>query len=87
MASAGMLAVTNTFENKTAAAMARISPNLIAVEPSIDGVAEGLRRAAASVEDFAGRARGSEVRWSRDWRSSFSAELLERVERELERGR
>ena len=39
MASAGMLTVTNTFENKTAAAMSAISPNLITVEPTIEGIA------------------------------------------------
>ena len=44
MASAGMLTVTNSFENKTAEAMAAISPNLITAEPSIEGVAGGLAR-------------------------------------------
>ena len=38
MASAGMMTVTNSFENKTAEAMAAISPNLIAAEPSLDGI-------------------------------------------------
>jgi hypothetical protein len=79
MASAGMLTVTNSFENKTADAMAAISPNLIAVEPSIEGVKEGLREAIAGVEDFGRRRRGSEVRWSRDWDNSFSDELIDRV--------
>jgi glycosyltransferase involved in cell wall biosynthesis len=79
MASAGMLTVTNSFENKTAQAMAAISPNLLAVEPSIDAIARGLRDAAAAVEDVEGRARGSAVRWSRDWNESFDDELLMRV--------
>jgi glycosyltransferase involved in cell wall biosynthesis len=87
MASAGMLTVTNTFENKTAEAMADISSNLIAVEPSVQAVAEGLRRAAHSVEDFDRRARGTDVRWSRDWNLSFPDAVLERVERALEMSR
>jgi hypothetical protein len=80
MASAGMLTVTNSFENKTAAAMAAISPILLAVEPSVDGIAQGLRDAAAAVDDVDRRARGSAVRWSRDWNESFDDELLARVE-------
>ena len=44
MASAGMLAVTNTFENKTAEALAAISPNLIAAEPGIEPIARCPRR-------------------------------------------
>lgn len=79
MASAGMLTVTNSFENKTAAAMAGISSNLITVEPSIEGVYAGLREAVAGVDDFARRARGSEVRWSRDWNDSFDDPLIDRV--------
>ncbi|MCW3067057.1 MAG: hypothetical protein JWN32_4229 [Solirubrobacterales bacterium] len=84
MASAGMLTVTNRFENKTAEAMAAISSNLLAVEPTIDGVAAGLRAAAAGVEDVERRARGSAVRWSREWDRSFDGALLDRVDALLE---
>ncbi len=79
MASAGMLTVTNTFENKTAEALAAISPNLIAAEPTIEGVAAALVAAAAGVEDHERRARGSAVRWSSDWSRTFDDELLARV--------
>jgi glycosyltransferase involved in cell wall biosynthesis len=79
MASAGLLTVTNSFENKTAEALTAISPNLITAEPSVDGIAAGLSEAAASVEDFERRARGSAVRWSREWDGSFDDALLERV--------
>ena len=84
MASAGMLTVTNSFENKTADAMAAISSNLITVEPSVEGVCAGLREAAEGVDDFGRRARGSDVRWSRDWDDSFDDELMERVTSFLE---
>jgi glycosyltransferase involved in cell wall biosynthesis len=80
MAAAGMLTVTNSFENKTPDAMAAISSNLITVEPSLDGLAEGLRRAAAGVDAFERRASGSEVRWSRDWNRSFDDGLMDRVQ-------
>jgi glycosyltransferase involved in cell wall biosynthesis len=84
MASAGMLTVTNTFENKTAEAMAAISPNLITAEPGVEALAAGLREAADRVQDFAGRVRGSEVSWSRDWKTSFDDELMARVRSFLE---
>ena len=44
MASAGMATVTNSFENKTPAALAAISPNLITVEPSVEGVRRRARQ-------------------------------------------
>jgi glycosyltransferase involved in cell wall biosynthesis len=79
MASAGMLTVTNSFENKTAEAMEEISPNLITVEPTVEAIAAGLRAAEAGTDDFGRRARGSAVRWSRDWDRSFDDELVARI--------
>ncbi|HEX3688725.1 MAG TPA: glycosyltransferase [Solirubrobacteraceae bacterium] len=79
MASAGMLTVTNTFENKTAEALSAISPNLIAAPPTIAGVAAALQAASDGVERYEDRARGSAVRWSRDWRESLPDELIDRV--------
>ena len=79
MASAGMLTVTNTFENKTPEALREISPNLIAAEPTVAGVAAALCDAAAAAGDAEARVRGSRVRWSRDWDRSFDAALLARI--------
>jgi hypothetical protein len=79
MAAAGMLTVTNTFENKTAHALAAISPNLIAAPPTIEGIAGALYEAAAAAADAERRARGSRVAWSRDWDESFDDALLDRV--------
>jgi glycosyltransferase involved in cell wall biosynthesis len=79
MASAGLLTVTNTFENKTAEALAQISPNLVAAEPAIDAVADALCAAAAAAGDVERRVRGSRVDWSRDWDQSFGEDLLARV--------
>jgi hypothetical protein len=80
MAAAGMLTVTNSFENKTPAAMAAISSNLITVEPSIEGIATGLAEAAAAADDYERRARGSDVSWSQDWDESFDDDLMARIE-------
>jgi glycosyltransferase involved in cell wall biosynthesis len=79
MAAAGMVVVTNSFANKTPAALAAISPNLVAAAPTIEGVAAALRDAAGAVENAERRVAGSEVAWSRSWDSSFDDRLLDRV--------
>jgi hypothetical protein len=84
MASAGMLTVTNSFENKTPAAMAEISSNLITVEPTVEGIAAGLVEAAAGIGDHERRLRGSQVNWSSNWHDSLDGDLLARVMRFLE---
>ena len=59
MAAAGMLTVTNSFETKTPEALAAISPNLIAVQPSSTASWPGLREAVAGAEDADRRVRGA----------------------------
>ncbi|HLY49143.1 MAG TPA: glycosyltransferase family 2 protein [Solirubrobacteraceae bacterium] len=79
MARAGLLTVTNTFENKTAEALAAISSNLIAVPAAIDALAEALAGAAAAVEDVDRRVGGTAVDWSLDWNQSFDDRLVDLV--------
>ena len=80
MASAGMLTVTNSFENKTAEALAAISPNLITAEPGVEAIAAALGEAAAGVEDFERRARGSaRAAGAATGTSRSTTTLLERV--------
>lgn len=79
MAAAGMLAVTNTFEHKTAEALAAISTNLIAAPPTIDGVAAALGRAQDGAARHDERVAGSDVHWSRDWHESLPDALLAEV--------
>ncbi|HEX7473338.1 MAG TPA: hypothetical protein VF323_09665 [Candidatus Limnocylindrales bacterium] len=49
MAAAGNLAITNTFGAKTGAALGAISPRIIGVPPTVDGLVEGLRDATALI--------------------------------------
>jgi glycosyltransferase involved in cell wall biosynthesis len=79
MAAGGLVTVTNTFENKTAAAMTAISENLVAVAPTIDAVTDGLGAAVAAAGDHTRRVRGSAVNWSRDWRRSFDDQMLDEI--------
>ncbi len=80
MASAGMLTVTNGFENKNAEALEAISANLVTAEASVHGVAAGLAAAAANSGDLDRRIRGSAVNWSRDWNTSLDDRLMARIE-------
>jgi hypothetical protein len=79
MASAGMLVVTNTYENKTPAALAEISESLVAVEPTVEGIKRGLREAVAGLDDVERRERGAKVNWSTNWETSFNPEVMDRV--------
>jgi GT2 family glycosyltransferase len=84
MASAGMLVVTNTYANKTREALRDISSNIIAVPPTIEDVSLGLREAAANIEDYDRRVRGSRVNWSTLWDSSFDSSFMNRVKEFLD---
>jgi hypothetical protein len=84
MAAAGMATVTNTFENRDAAALEAISPNLIAAEPSVEGVVEALAAAEAHVGELERRASGSRVGWPTSWDEALGDEVLARVERLLD---
>jgi glycosyltransferase involved in cell wall biosynthesis len=83
MASAGMLTVTNTFENKTSEALRAISSNLLAGPASVDGIAASLAQATAGAGDAERRVRGAAVAWSRDWQQSFDAAMLDGLARAL----
>jgi hypothetical protein len=85
MASAGMLVVTNTYANKTAKKLQAISANILAVEPTIEDVTLGLKRAAANIDDYDARVKGAEVQWSTTWQESFDDAFIERIAYFVER--
>jgi hypothetical protein len=87
MAHAGLLAVTNSFENKDRAALAAISPNIVAAEPTVEAVSRALGEAAARAPDLAARAAGSRVAWPASWDDALGPALIERVESLLWPGR
>jgi hypothetical protein len=81
MAAAGMAAVTNTFEGKDAAALGRISSNLIAGEPTVEGVAAALALAEERAGELEQRARGSHVAWPISWDEALAEATMVKVER------
>jgi hypothetical protein len=81
MAAAGMPVVTTTYGTKTAETMTALSPNIVAVQPTVGAIVDGLRRAV----ERAGRpdlcAEGAQVAWSRSWEESFDRSTLDEIDR------
>lgn len=87
MAAAGLPTVTNTFANKTAAALAAISPNLLGVKPTLEGIVAGLRAAIARVDDVETRLAGARaMTWPTDWDAAFPRDTMDRVNAFLDEG-
>lgn len=79
MASAGMWTVTNTFANKTAEELRRISTNIIGVEPTVDAIVEGLVEAMTRVDEVDARMSGARMDWPTDWDHAFPPETIEKI--------
>jgi len=69
MAASGGLAVTNSFANKTPAALEALSDNIVARAPTIEAMAEGLIAAARMTH--AGRPRRASINLPRDWAATL----------------
>ena len=76
MAATGGLAVTNTFATKTRQALEALSPNIIAVEPTVEKFAEGLAQAATRTNS--GVSRTPALNMERDWEMALSP-AVERI--------
>jgi hypothetical protein len=83
MAAAGMVVVTNTCINKTAERLKNISSNILAAEPTVDGVAETLGKAVILSQDWDFRLTGSKVNWSSSWEQTFDSELISKIKKKL----
>jgi hypothetical protein len=59
------LSVTNTFETKTRAALESLSDNIVAAEPTVEAMTQGLITAARRVN--AGRPHSASINMARDW--------------------
>jgi beta-1,2-rhamnosyltransferase WsaF-like protein len=79
MAAAGLITVTNTYANKTCAHMAAISPNIVAVAPTIAGISVGLIDAHDRVEQFEQRVAGARVNWPTSWEATFGGAVMAKL--------
>lgn len=80
MAAAGLLVVTNTFDCKGSDEISQISSNIIAVEPSVDCIAEALVQVAREVYNFERRERGSHVNWPLDWSTALDDSVMNAID-------
>jgi len=69
MAASGGLSVTNTFSNKTRAALEALSANIVACDPTIEALAEGLVEAAR--RSNAGPRPTASIHLPRDWAATL----------------
>ena len=76
MASAGMLAVTTCFENRSPREMKEMSANIIAAEHTMDSLMSALRVAVVRSADFESRKLGAVINWSTSWSESFNDDFL-----------
>jgi len=78
-AAAGLVTVTNTFGTKTQEAFSRVSPNIIAVEPSLDSLVRGLKAAVARAETRTQR--DITMNWAQDWSDErcYGQQLFKRM--------
>lgn len=65
MAACGGISVTNSFATKTRTGLAALSPNIIGVEPTVAGFAEGLLHGARAIN--AGGKRVGELAMAGEW--------------------
>ncbi len=86
MASCGGVVVTNTYANKTATTMARISENILAVDPSVSSIARALGDARARLVDGAARERAARMGLPGSWSESFEAVLAPLTQRLIAHG-
>jgi hypothetical protein len=79
MAAAGLITVTNTYENKTSQKLKSISNNIIPVQPTAQGIKSGLVEALRRVDDFEGRVAGAEINWQRRWSEALGGPVMEKL--------
>ena len=75
MAACGGLVVTNSYANKTNAAMAEISANIIAVEPTTAAIADAIEEALFRLEDIDARRANAKTSLPPTWDEAFEGPL------------
>ena len=84
MAAAGMVTVTNTFDNKDREVIESISGNLMAADPNLASIASTLAEAEVASGDLDARAAGSDVDWPSNWNDALNPSTMSAVEQLLE---
>ncbi len=86
MASAGLITITNSYANKTAEALGRISQNFEVGEANVAELSAALLRGEKRVADVEGRLRGSAIQWPTSWDETFALDVIQPMLAELRSG-
>jgi hypothetical protein len=72
MAKAGMVVVTNTFENRTHKILSRFGHNIVSCDPTIPGMVAGIKEAVHRSFDYRARVLGAEFDLPTSWDAVFT---------------
>lgn len=78
MVKAGLIVITNTYENRDRASLLALSRNLVPCLPDIDSIVDALREAAIKSCDFTARVANAHLDWTNDWNDTFNSLFFER---------
>ena len=81
MASAGLVSITTTFENRSKEDVEAISGNIIACKPVVPELVDALKLAKEKCNNFESRVQYSQFDWPRDWKDSFNDAFMESLKR------
>lgn len=77
MASAGLVSITTTFENRSKEDMEAISGNIVACEPKLSDLVKALETAKEKSNEYENRVTNSQFEWPRKWEDSFSDAFMQ----------
>ena len=78
-ATTGALAITNVYENRSAADLRSLSANLVPCEPTLRDLQRAIEESLRRVGDYEERERNAYVPPPQGWDEIFSREFVERV--------
>lgn len=79
LARAGVVCVTNTYGDRDKSYFSRFGYNIVAAEPTIDDLCEGVREAVRRSDDLERRVSSCEIAWPTDWDSVFDQTFVSRA--------
>lgn len=80
-AATGIITVTNSFATKTSIGMSAISSNIIAIDPSLLGIVDGIKQAVSKIYDINSRYKGANLNWPKDWNDDrcYGSTLMSKI--------
>jgi len=79
MAAAGIVVITTSCFGKTQESLGKISDNLIAVEPRLDCIVNGISQGVTRIRDSQNRIKNSNLDWPRSWDEAYDGEVKTKI--------